>query len=142
MTIERAARYLAGRFRSNIYDADDLAQDAYVAQIMHPWKPPRWAMIDGLRRFYPVYGKHNQFRQRVHMPLLVFRPDMVRTVLRDELIRCVRRLPRQHRLVMIYYYWHGHRGRKIAKIMGYHESRISQLRGEAIRYLQYMMEAR
>jgi DNA-directed RNA polymerase specialized sigma24 family protein len=126
------ARNLLRGFRSNIYDADDLVQDAWVARLTTgQW--PRRAMVDALRRWYGATGKsgHTFRAPAVELPISLARHDNVDDrILQQErteiLKRRIRKLPRKIRIIGEMYFIDGKAQNEIAGCVGCTGGYISQ----------------
>jgi len=118
MSVEFIAKRLASKFTSNLYDEDDLAQDAYLARIKHPRQLAHQSMIDSLRRFYGRSGKSSEFRRMVNIDSVdsPYDPNLDRQVLLSELSHYMTNLTYHQWLVSNLYYFYGYRGLEIARI--------------------------
>lgn len=126
------AKSLLRGFRSNLYDEDDLVQDAHVAQLTTgQW--PRRAMVDALRRWYGLRGKHHEFRGH-SLPLpcnLMHQPNPADDIYRQEIKTLAAKqfdaLPAKARCAAYLRYIDERQQDDIAKILGCTEGRVSQM---------------
>lgn len=101
-------------------------------------KRVKWAMLDLIRQqYWTSKDKKPKYEvEELHERFACVEADQEDMVNRTILSRALARLSSRQRIILIRYYWEGWTQKEIGDMLGVNESRVSQLKTEALQTLR------